>query len=190
MKVVGYNFICYLSYMIIGMIMFMLNVISFQIPLTTEDQYSEGKRNILENEELKSDIFHIKLNMSGTFKLTLPIHDKPRPHGFNREIQYAELIVKISHKTLGQDKVTATKAVYSHGKVSLGFARLFNKTSNVSQIKSRYVRRSRSPRDFCLSVLCDWFNKLNENRKNLIKFKLDVSLSLSLNNFDSVANHY
>ena len=122
MKVVGYNFICYLSYMIIGMIMFMLNVISFQIPLTTEDQYSEGKRNILENEELKSDIFHIKLNMSGTFKLTLPIHDKPRPHGFNREIQYAELIVKISHKTLGHDKVTATKAVYSHGKVSLGFA--------------------------------------------------------------------
>ena len=73
----------------------------------------------MDNDELKSDIFQIKLDTPGRFNLSLPIYDTLSGQDFKDEIQYSELIIKTSHKTPGQDTVQEiTAAVYSDGKVN------------------------------------------------------------------------
>ena len=85
-----------------------------QIPLSSQSK--KNNLDIVDNDELKSDIFQVKLDRSGTFNISLPIYERLS----GQDIQYSELIIKTSHKTSGDDLLQEiTGATYSDGKVNL-----------------------------------------------------------------------
>ena len=76
---------------------------------------------MMDNDELKSDIFQVKIDSPAAFNLNLPIYHKRGQKDNIEDTLYASLVLKICHRTLGRNVVTeATDIEYCDGKVKNG----------------------------------------------------------------------